>query len=120
GGRDRPDPHHQHGPQERGSRPRDPHEEAGEDGAAQPGAYRPEERTQRGYRQDGQDRKMLARQGEDVRASGRLEGIGLLLAEAVPDSEDQGLHQAGRAPPYPGEGLPAGLPYSASRPVDPP
>ncbi len=62
---------------------------------------------------------MLPGKGEDVRAAGRLEGFGLLGSEAIFDSEDQGLQEACRTPPDPGQRPSAGIPNGASGPIDP-
>jgi hypothetical protein len=63
---------------------------------------------------------VLAGKGEDVGAAGRLEGIRLLGGETVPDSEDQSLHQSGRALSDPGERLPEGAAKTAPQAIDAP
>ena len=63
---------------------------------------------------------MLPGEGQDVRATGRLEGIGLIGGEAVPHPEYQSLHESSRALAYPGERLPEGAAQAAPHAVDAP
>jgi len=118
GERDCADPDHGHGADEGRPRTGDPHEEASDDGAPEPGSHRSEEGPQRGYCEEGQNGKVLAREGEYVRAAGGFECLGLLGREAVPHPQDEGLHETGRSRADACDCPPAGFANGASRPVD--
>jgi hypothetical protein len=113
-----PDPSHEDGAQKGGARPGEPHEGSGGEGPAQLGAKGAAQGLEEGHGEDGENREMLSRQGEDMGASGSPEGFALFRRQAVPHAEDQGLEEAGRALPDPGEGPPAAFAQAASQAVD--